>query len=59
MSRIVGTLVIALILVVSGPSVSLAGGYGDLVVQWAGVVDNGEGDNWPHGPFGSLHILIL
>jgi hypothetical protein len=31
--------------------------YGRLVIQWVGVIDNGEGDG-THGPLGSLHILI-
>lgn len=32
--------------------------YGSLVITWAGVVDNGEGDDPPHGPIGSLHVLV-
>lgn len=32
--------------------------YGSLVITWAGVVDNGEGNDPPHGPIGSLHILV-
>lgn len=40
--------------------------YGELTINWAGVLDNGEGSDKPigkrgiihHGPFGSLHILI-
>jgi hypothetical protein len=32
--------------------------YGTLTITWVGVIDNGEGDSWPHGPKGSLHILI-
>jgi hypothetical protein len=31
---------------------------GTLEILWAGVIDNGEGDDRPHGPFGSLHVLI-
>lgn len=31
---------------------------GTLVLTWAGVIDNGEGDEPPHGPYGSLHILV-
>lgn len=27
-------------------------------IRWVGVVDNGEGDNWPHGPLGNLHIQL-
>ena len=32
--------------------------YGSLVITWAGVIDNGEGDEPPHGPYGSLHVLV-
>lgn len=32
--------------------------YGYLTIQWAGVIDNGEGDDWPHGKLASLHVLI-
>jgi len=29
-----------------------------LYIDWIGVIDNGEGDDWPHGPLGSLHATI-
>lgn len=29
-----------------------------LYITWVGVIDNGEGDDWPHGPYGSLHVLV-
>lgn len=32
--------------------------YGDLVLEWAGVIDNKEGKDGIHGPFGNFHILI-
>lgn len=31
-------------------------GPGVLQICVAYVIDNGEGDNWPHGPFGNLYI---
>lgn len=34
------------------------GQYGTLKIKWAGVIDNGEGDDCPHGPFGKLYVLI-
>jgi hypothetical protein len=33
--------------------------HGYLVLKWLGVVDNGEGDDYPHGPLGSLHMLTF
>ena len=30
----------------------------DLYLTWVGVVDNGEGDDWPHGPLGNLHLVL-
>lgn len=27
-------------------------------LTWVGVIDNGEGDKWPHGPLGNLHIQL-
>jgi hypothetical protein len=27
-------------------------------ITWIGVIDNGEGDDWPHGPYGNLHIQL-
>lgn len=32
--------------------------YGSLVLSKMKVYDNGEGDEWPHGPYGSLYALI-
>ena len=32
--------------------------YGELVVNWAGVIDNKEGRDGIHGPYGNFHILI-
>jgi hypothetical protein len=32
--------------------------YGELVVDWAGVIDNKEGKNGIHGPYGNFHILV-
>ncbi len=32
--------------------------YGSLVITWAGVIDDGEGNDPPHGPYGSLHVLV-
>jgi len=31
---------------------------GSLYVKWAGVIDNGEGDDCPHGPWGNLYVAI-
>lgn len=31
---------------------------GQLYIKWAGIIDNGEGDDCPHGPTSSLHVLI-
>lgn len=27
-------------------------------ITWIGVIDNGEGDDWPHGPLGNLHLQL-
>lgn len=27
-------------------------------LTWVGVIDNAEGDDWPHGPEGNLHIQL-
>jgi hypothetical protein len=32
--------------------------YGELVLDWAGVIDNKEGKDSIHGPYGNFHILI-
>jgi hypothetical protein len=32
--------------------------YGELVLDWAGVIDNKEGEDGIHGPYGNFHILI-
>lgn len=32
--------------------------FGSLYIDWAGVIDNGEGDNWPHGPHGNFYVVI-
>lgn len=31
---------------------------GSLYIKWAGVIDNAEGDDCPHGPTGKLYVLI-
>ncbi|NEO99760.1 MAG: hypothetical protein F6K58_13990 [Symploca sp. SIO2E9] len=49
-------LIIAAIGICSSPA--YASRYGSLVVNWSGVIDNGEGDGGLHGPLGSLHILV-
>lgn len=35
-----------------------AGNFGTLVLNWIGAISNGEGDDPPHGPFGSIYALI-
>lgn len=30
-----------------------------LHIQWMGVIDNGEGDDWPHGPHGNFHYEVF
>ena len=32
--------------------------YGRLTLSWMKVYDNGEGDRWPHGPYGSCYALV-
>lgn len=32
--------------------------YGELVINWAGVIDNKEGKDGIHGPYGNFHILV-
>jgi len=32
--------------------------YGSLYINWIGVIDNGEGDYYPHGPWGNFHYII-
>ena len=54
---IVGTLFL-LFYIPAGAEDPSESAYGSLVITWAGVIDNGEGDEPPHGPFGSLHVLI-
>jgi len=29
-----------------------------LYIKWVGVIDNGEGNDWPHGPLGNLHVQL-
>lgn len=40
----------------------MANDYGQLLICWAGVIDNGEGSTntypWDHGPFGSLYLEV-
>lgn len=31
---------------------------GTLYITWMGVIDNGEGDNCPHGPWGNLYVVV-
>ncbi|MBK7389086.1 MAG: hypothetical protein IPI23_08450 [Bacteroidetes bacterium] len=31
---------------------------GKLRINWVGVIDNAEGDDWPHGSAGNFHVLI-
>lgn len=35
-----------------------SGEFGTLNLDWVGVIDNGEGDDWPHGPSGNLRHYI-
>ena len=39
------------------PTIGVNNGFGSLVVDWAAVIDNGEGSGRPHGPLGRIHIL--
>jgi len=32
--------------------------YGELVVNWVGVIDNKEGKDGIHGPYGNIHALV-
>lgn len=32
--------------------------YGELVIHWAGVIDNKEGKDGIHGPYGNFHVLV-
>jgi hypothetical protein len=32
--------------------------YGELVIDWAGVIDNKEGEDGIHGPYGNFHIFV-
>ena len=61
----IGTIVLSLTVVLPISEASSAqdnrksaASAGSLVINWAGVIDNGEGDRWPHGPHGSLHVLV-
>lgn len=37
----------------------ILGGPNTLELIKAIVRDNGEGDDWPHGPYGNIHVLIV
>jgi len=43
---------------VSNASKVRTGQFGELVINWAGVIDNKEGRDGLHGPYGNFHVLI-
>lgn len=47
----------AIFILISFPFV-LQSQCNDLYITWIGVIDNGEGDKWPHGPYGNLHLQL-
>ncbi len=40
------------------PSYAQSCPNGCLWIEWAGIIDNGEGSGGIHGPYGSIHIVV-
>ncbi len=56
--RQVATVFLVVGLVIAPVADAQTQGWGVLEIDWVGIIDNGEGTAWPHGPYGSMYVEV-